>query len=379
MPLVLSEEQELLKETARELVRERTPVAKLRELRDTNDPAGFSRALWKEMAELGWPGIPFPEELGGVGLGFAELGVVMEELGRELAATPMVSSVLLAGQAVLLGGSGSQQKDLIPGVCAGDRVLALAFQETARHDPFRVATRAEQAKGGFRLSGRKTFVLDGHVADTLVVVARTSGGEREREGLTLLLVDPKAKGVTVTRTEMVDSRNAAEVKLDGVEVDLGAVLGEVDRGGDALEAVLDRAAIGLSAEMLGGIAESFERTLAYLKERKQFGVPIGSFQALKHRASELFCEAELSRSVTLEALRAIDEGRPDLAKLASLCKARLSDAYVLTANEAVQMFGGIGVTDEEEIGFFLKRAKASALTLGDAAFHRDRWARLEGY
>ncbi len=379
MALILTEEQELLQQTAREFLAEHAPVAALRKLRDDADPSGFSRELWKKTVELGWPGIVLPEDLGGAGLGYAELGVVLEEMGRTLAASPLFATVLLGGNAVLLAGNESQRKEILSAVASGERLLALAFQETPRHDPFAVRTQAVATRDGFRLSGEKRFVLDGHVADQLVVAARSSGGPREREGLSLFLVDGNAPGLVRTRTAMVDSRNAATVRLDGVEVDRSRLLGEVGRAADVLEQVFDRAAVALSAEMLGGAQEVFDRTVTYLKERKQFGVPIGSFQGLKHRAAALFCEVELSRSIVLESLRAIDAGSPDARRLASACKARLSDTYVAAANEGVQMHGGIGMTDEVDIGLFLKRAKASALALGDATFHRDRFARLEGY
>jgi len=376
LALVLSEEQELLQQTAREFIREHSPVTKFRALRDAQDPIGFSRDLWREMAELGWAGIVFPEEYGGGGLGYAELGLLLEECGRSLVAEPFLSTVLLGGNAVLLAGNETQCKDVLPAVCAGERILALALQETSRHDPYRVALRAESSGDGYRLSGEKVFVLDGHVADQLVVVARTSGQSGERDGITLFLVDCDVKGVSVTRTLMVDSRNAARIRLEGVEIERSAVLGEVDRGSAVLDSVLDRATVGLCAEMLGGIQEAFDRTLRYLKERKQFGVAIGSFQALKHRSAIMFSEIELTRSVVMDALRALDEDRADVSRLASMAKARCADTYFLVGNEAVQMYGGIGVTDEEEIGFFLKRARVAQMTLGDAAYQRDRYARL---
>ncbi len=379
MSLVLTEEQELLQQTAREFVKQRSPVAKLRELRDSRSPDGFSRELWKEMAELGWVGIVFPEEYGGAGLGYAELGLVIEECGRQLVAESFLSTVLLGGNAVLLAGNETQRKDVLPAVCAGERILAMAHQETSRHDPYRNALRAEASGGGYRLSGEKVFVLDGHVADQLVVVARTSGAVDDREGISLFLVNPDAKGMSTTRTYLVDSRNAARIRFEGLEVDRSALLGEAGRGAAILDRVLDRATVGLCAEMLGGIQEAFDRTLAFLKERAQFGVPIGSSQALKHRAGEMFCQIELARSVVLEALRALDEERADAPELASLAKARCADTYFLVGNEAVQMHGGIGVTDESEIGFFLKRARVAQMTLGDAAYHRDRFARLRGF
>ena len=379
MALVLTEEQELLQQTAREFVNDNSPVGELRRLRDTKDADGFSRDLWKQAAELGWAGIIIPEELGGVGLGYAELGIVLEESGRTLMAHPLISTLLLGGNAVLLGGNDAQRKDVLPAVASGERILALAFQETPRHDPYKIEARAEPTKDGFRLRGEKIFVLDGHVADQLVVLARTDGAAGDRDGLGMFLVDAGTPGLTVTRTFMVDSRNAANVVLDQVEVDASAVIGSAGEAADLLDRVLDRAAIGLCAEMLGSLQEAYDRTLEYLKTRVQFGVPIGSFQALKHRAALMFCEVELSRSVTLEALRAVDEDRPDVPELASLAKARCSDTFVLVGNEAVQMHGGIGMTDEEEIGFFLKRARAAELTFGDAPAHRDRYARLRGY
>jgi alkylation response protein AidB-like acyl-CoA dehydrogenase len=380
MALVLSEEQELLRRTAREFLKEHAPVAELRRLRDAQDPVGFSRELWKQMAELGWAGIPFPEELGGAGLGLVELGIVLEECGRTLAATPLVSSVLACGSALLLGGTRAQQQDVLPAIAKGERIVALALQEGPRHAPHAVATRAEAAgQGGFRITGQKGFVLDGHVADQLLVVARSAGRPGEREGLSLFLVDRDAKGVSVARTIMVDGRNAARVSLEGVEVPAGALVGAAGRGADVLDPTLDRAAAGLAAELLGSSQEAYERTLRYLKTRQQFGVPIGSFQALKHRASRLYVALELARSAVLEALQALDAGDAHASERASSAKALVSDASTLVANEGVQMHGGIGVTDEEDIGLFLKRARVAQQSFGDAAFHRDRFAALRGY
>jgi len=286
---------------------------------------------------------------------------------------------VLGGGAVALAGSAAQQAEILPGVCKGELLLALAHQETGRFAPFAIETTAAKSGGGYTLGGRKRFVLDGHVADRLVVAARTAGGAGEREGITLFLVDPNAQGCAVKRTTMVDSRNAAIVELEGVEVGVDCVLGEVDAGGDVLEAVFDRGAAVLCAEMVGLVTEVFERTVAYLKTREQFGVRIGTFQALKHRAAQMFCEVELSQAVTLDALRALDEDRPHAARVVSAAKARCSDTASLVTCEGLQMHGGIGMTDEEEIGLFLKRAKAAELTLGDAAYHRDRFARLTGF
>jgi len=379
MALVLTEEQEFLKETAAEFVQEHSPVTHMRELRDNRDEVGFSRKLWKEMGELGWPGILLPEELGGADLGFAELGVVMEQCGHTLAPYPFLSTIVFGAGALELGGSDAQKQAILPGVAAGETILAFAFQETPRFDPYRIECTAKESGGGFEINGEKVLVLDGHVADHLIVAARTDGASGDRDGLTLFLVDPAANGVEITRTLMVDSRNAAKIRFEGVKVDADAVLGEAGCGAEIFDALIERGTVALSAELLGMLCEVFDRTVAYLKEREQFGVRIGSFQALKHRAADMFCEVELSRSIVLDALRAVDEGRDHRERIVSAAKARCSDTAGLVMREGLQMHGGIGMTDEEEIGLFLKRAKAAELTLGDASYHRDRFARLTGF
>ena len=382
MDLVLSEEQELLQHTAREFVAGRSSLKRIRTLRDTADPDGFSRALWHEMARLGWTGIVLPEEHGGLGLGYRDLMVVMEEMGRGLMPEPMLSTVLLGANAILLGGTDVQRREHLPAVAAGERLLALAWQEPgSRYDPHHVETRAERAGGGWRLRGEKIQVLDGAAADRLVVSARTAGGARDVEGITLFVVRPDAPGVALERQVRVDDRGAALLHLADARVEPDAVLGQVGRGGPLLARVLDRATVGLTAEMLGSMSAAFEMTIDYLKTRVQFGVPIGSFQALKHRAARMFVELELARSAVMHAHRVLDEGRDDaaVARAASIAKARCSDAFLLIGNEGVQMHGGIGMTDEHDIGFFLKRARVAQLTLGDAAWHRDRMARLDGY
>jgi alkylation response protein AidB-like acyl-CoA dehydrogenase len=378
--LVLTEDQELLAKTANDWVREHSPVKRVRELRDANDPVGFSRALWKQMAELGWVGIPFPEAVGGAGMGFADLAVVMEALGRTLAPEPFLSTVLLGGQAIALGGSAAQQEAWLPGVCAGEKLLAFAQQEPkSRYDLCRVATSARADGDGFRLDGEKIQVLDAASADALVVVARTGGAERDRDGITLFLVPKGAAGLSIAPQTRIDHRNAALVALGGVRVGKDAVVGAVGQGAPLLEAVVDRATAGLAAEMLGSTEQLFADTVQYLKTRRQFGVPIGSFQALKHRAAKVYMEVELARSAVMAAVRALDAGDADAAKLISLAKARCSDAFVLAANEGVQMFGGVGMTDEYDVGFYMKRSRVAEMTFGDAAWHRERWARLSGY
>ncbi len=380
MQLVLTEDQELLAKTVADFAEDRSPVSRVRTLRDDGDPDGFSRSLWREMAELGWVGIPFPESVGGADLGLAELALVLEGLGRKLAPEPFLSGVLLGGQALLLGGSPAQQEKWLPKLVEGEWWVTLAYQErSSRYDLRCVATRAEAAGAGWRLNGEKIQVLDAHSADLIVVAARTAGEERDAAGITLFAIPRDAAGLRLEPQRRVDSRSAALVCLDGVAASVDDVIGTEGEGGDLLERVVDRATVGLCAEMLGAMSEAFERTLTYLKQREQFGVPIGSFQALKHRAAEQFIEIELCRSAVMAAARAVDAGQNDAPKLVSLAKARCSDMAILVANESVQMHGGIGMSDEHEIGFYLKRARAAELTFGDAAFHRDRWARLSGY
>ena len=379
MSLVLSSDAQMVRDTAMDFFLAKSPVTALRKLRDSADPDGFSRPLWQEMAELGWSGFLVPEEFGGTGFGMTGLAQVLEASGRTLAATPLIATALIGASALALAGSASQKADLLPGLVAGEKLFALALEEGPHHAPARIATTATSSAGGYVINGEKLFVLDGHVADMLVVAARTAGKRNDRAGVTLFLVPADTPGITRQRNIMVDSRNAAAIRFQNVAVGAEAVLGAVDGGSDILEAVLDRACAGMAAEMLGSATEAFERILQYLKDRKQFGVAIGSFQVLKHRAAQMFCEIEATRSAVLAACAAIDERAHDAAALASLAKAKASDTLRLCGDEGVQMHGGIGMTDEHEIGFFLKRARVAEASFGNAAFHRDRYASLMGY
>ncbi len=379
MALVWTEEQQLLREVSRTFLDENAPIGELRRIRDDVDPDGFSRPLWKQMAELGWAGVPFDEEYGGADLGYCELGLLLQECGRTLAATPLIGSVLLGGTAVALAGNDTQRKEILTPLCSGERLLAAGIQEGPHHRPYQVATRAERVGDDWLLRGTKDFVIDGHVADQLVVVARVSGDVDQRDGLGLFAIDADATGVRRERRVMVDGRNAAQIVLDGVRVADGAALGEPGNAADTLDATLDRATACLCAEMLGGIQTAFDKTLEYLKVRKQFGVPIGSFQALKHRAAKMFIELELSKTVVLEALQAIDSRDETASRKVSIAKAKLGEASQLISNECIQLHGGIGVTDEEDIGLFLKRCRVQQRTFGDTPFHRDRFATLDGY
>ena len=380
MELVLTEDQQMIAETAADFAADRSPITRFRELREAGDDVGFSRALWKEMAELGWLGIAFPESVGGAGMGFAELALVMEQVGRQLAPEPLLSCAVLGGRALLHAGTEAHQKEWLQPLIEGEKLVALAVQEpSSRWSLNKVATAAKPSGEGWQISGTKSQVLDGHVADAFVVSARTRGHEGDEDGVALFLVPADAPGVNVERQHRLDDRGAALVHFKHVEVGADALLGDEQSGVDTLERVIDEGTVALCAEMLGGIGAAFDMTLTQLKERDQFGVKIGTFQGLKHRAARVFMEVELSRSCVMAAARAIDAGDPEAAKLVSLAKARLSDAYVLATNEGVQMFGGVGMTEEYDIGLFMKRARAAELTFGDAAFHRRRWAELSGY
>lgn len=379
MPLVLNEEQEMLRESARGFLDEKAPVAALRKIRDTNDEAGFSRDLWKEMAEMGWAGILVDEEHGGADFGFVGAGVIAEEMGRSLTASPFLSTAVLAATALKKIGSDAQRQKNLPKIAAGEALYALAVDEGRKHGPVKTAMVAEKHGNGFKLSGDKTFVADGHVADQLIVAARTAGTAGEQEGLTLFLVDAKSKGVSAERTVMVDARGVARLNFDGVEATGDDVLGEVDGGYGALEGVLNAGRAGLAAEMSGAAQQAFGMTMNYLKERTQFGTEIGRFQALQHRAAHLYSEIELAKSAILKALQDLDDNYGIAGPICSLAKAKTGEVAKLASQEAVQMHGGVGMTDEYDIGFYMKRIRVAQEMFGDPAFHADRLAVMRGY
>ncbi|WP_395644779.1 acyl-CoA dehydrogenase family protein [Terricaulis sp.] len=357
MTFTLNDEQRLLKDSARDFIREQAPVSRLRKARDAK-ANGRDPDLWREMAAMGWAGILVPEEFGGAGLGYVGLGVVLEETGRTLAASPLLSTAMIGASALMLGGSDAQKQEWLPKIAAGEVTFALAIDEGAHHAP-----QASKLKGsGGKISGAKKYVADGHIADVFLVGAA--------DGLYLVRAD--AKGVARKELITVDSRGAADVTFDGAEA---------QKLGDAkvLEQLLDRARIGLAAEMLGQAQQAFEITGDYLKTRKQFGQVIGGFQALQHRAAKMFTDMELTRSCVYAALDALDRDAKNLAEYASLAKARAGETLHLVSNELVQMHGGIGMTDEHDAGLYLKRARVAEALYGGASYHRDRYATLLGF
>lgn len=379
MPLVLNEEQRILKDSARDFLVANAPVEALRQLRDNKDETGFDTALWQQMSELGWSAITIPEAYDGLDFGFMGLGAIATEMGHTLAASPLFATSVLGASLLELQGTETQKSEYLPLVATGELTLGVAIEEGSHHAPSSISTMATFSNDQFILNGKKTFVLDGHSADKLLILARTSGNQADEQGLSLFILDKATSGVNIERTQMFDSRNAANITLTDVKLDKDALIGESDNAFASVDEALDRGRAILSSEMLGGCLEMFQRTCEYLKEREQFGVKIGTFQALKHRASKMFIEIELCKSVVLAALNAIDEKAENRAELVSLAKAKLNDTYTLVTDEATQMHGGIGVTDELDVGLFLKRARVTGQLLGSSSFHRNRFAQLKGF
>jgi alkylation response protein AidB-like acyl-CoA dehydrogenase len=375
MPLFLTDEQDMLRDTASAFLAEQAPVAHLRQLRDSDDPTGFSRNLWKRFAEMGFTGMLVPEADGGLALGHVEAGIVLEEIGRNLSPSPFLSTAVAAVEA--LKGS-AQAAHWYPGIVAGDTIAALAIDDGAKHRDA-IGLHAERAGNGFVLTGRKQFVVHGHVADLLIVAARTAGAAQDQEGVTLFVVDPKAAGLTVAPQRLADASLAARIEFDRVAVDGDAVIGTVDHGRALLERLLRAGRAGVAAELLGVGGGAMAMTLDYLKQRTQFGQAIGSFQALQHRAAHLYSELEIARAATLKAQQLLDGGEAAADEAVSVAKAMSAMATTLAVQEGVQMHGGIGMTDDYDLGFFMKRARTLTEMFGDIGFHADRLARIAGY
>ncbi len=382
---VLNEEQSMLHDMAAEWVRDRMPITATRGLYDhggggrNGDGVGHDPESYAEMAAMGWTGILVPETLGGSDFGYLSLGLVLTELGRTLAPSPLLSSALVAVSALRLGGNDAQKQLWLPGLADGSAIGTLALEEGAQHAPLSTALTADRTDGGWRLSGTKRPVQDGMAATLFIVAARTSGATGSEGGLTLFLVAADAPGLQREVLDQIDARRPALLRFDGVTISDEAVLGTVDGGAPLLDAILDRARAGISAELLGLATHAFETTLDYLKTRVQFGRLIGSFQALQHRAAEMFGELQLCRSVVEAALAAIDENSEDVPALASMAKAIASDTALRIANQMVQLHGGIGMTHEHDAGLYLKRALVAAQCHGSAGWHRERWGRISGY
>jgi len=379
MALVLNEEQQMLKESAQGFLAEFAPIAELRKQRDAGSQTGYADNLWGQMTDMGWAAILVPEAYGGLEFGHVGMGQIVEQTGRTLTASPLFATAILGVTAINAAGSEAQKTELLGAIAGGEITTALAVDESIHHAPTQISMTAVKQGGGYVLNGAKRFVADGSTADKLIVVARTSGEAGDMQGISLFVVDRTAAGVEVERVEMTDTRNYANLKFSNVEVAEAALLGEEGKGFKALSTTLDAGNIYLSAELLGMAQQSFDMTLQYLKERKQFGVLIGSFQALQHRAADWWSQVELCKSVVLKSLQAMDEGDKRAPILASVAKAKLCEVAELSTNEAIQMHAGIGMTDEYDIGFFIKRSRPAQMMFGDNSYHTDRFALLSGY
>jgi alkylation response protein AidB-like acyl-CoA dehydrogenase len=379
MPLYHTDDQAMLADTASQFMAEEGAISKqLRHWRDRACKDGFGHGLWKQMAEMGITGLLVPEADGGLGMGHVEAGIVLEEIGRNLTPSPFLTSSVLAASA-LAAGSEDLKARWLPGLIAGDSVFAVAVDEGAKHRPERIATRAEKSGNGFRLTGKKDFVVHGSSADMLVVAARTSGGDADADGITLFAVPRDASGMSHEVVRLVDSSMATHTKFDNVELDGDAVIGEVDGGRAVLNGMLMAGRIGAAAEGVGVARGAMDRTVDYLKQRKQFGKLIGEFQALQHRAAHLYSEVEIARAAVIKAAQLLDAGSEQADLMASVAKAKVAKVAGLAVREGVQMHGGIGMTDEYDIGLYMKRDRALQEFLGDQYYHANRVAELSGY
>lgn len=378
MAMTLNDDQTMLRDSARDFMKTEAPVTHFRKFRDMNCKDGFSHDLWKQFAEMGFTGILIPEADGGMGMGHVEAGIVLEEIGRNLSPSPFLTTSVAAVEALKAADAAMRQR-WYPAILSGEAVIGIAVDESAKHNPAKIACRAERSGNGFKLSGTKQFVVQGASADMLIVAARTAGSAGETDGLTLFAVDKDAAGLSLDSARLVDSAVAAHVKLDNVEVTADAVIGDVDGGWAVLSRLLNAGRAGAAAEMVGVGSGAMELTFDYLKQRKQFGKVIGEFQALQHRAAHLYGEIEGARSVVLKAQNLLDEEHKYAELYVAAAKAKAGIATNLAVREGVQMHGGIGMTDEYDIGLYMKRDRSLNEFFGDTYFHADRVAQLNGY
>ena len=379
MKLVLTEEEQFLKDTAKNFAEERSPITHFRALRDNNDPLLWDKGLWNEMTKLGWPGILIPEDYGGSNFGITGISVILNECAKTLTPSPLFATGVIGAYSIANYGTEKQKEYYLPKIASGELTTALAVDESSHHNPANTEIFAKKEGSNFLVNGKKTFVIDGASADLIILLARTSGDKGDMTGLTLFLVDANSNGLETAKLDMADSRNYSNINFNNVEIPDSNILGDLETGGEIIENVLDIGRIAMASEMLGNAEAAFETTIDYLKQRKQFGVLIGSFQALQHRAAEMFCEIELTKSSVIGAMKAADEGSNELQRLSSLAKTMAGETLHLVSNEAVQMHGGIGVTDEYDIGFFLKRARVTEQIFGSSKYHTERYANLSGF
>ena len=374
MSLVINEEQNMLKSSAKELLDLKSPISLMRELRDDNYNQ-FDPDFWKEIVEMGWTALTVPEEYNGLNFGYVGLGQVIEEMGKKLTVSPTISTVLVSTTIVGLSKNEVLKSKLFDEIMSGKKLCTLAHEESSHHNPNIDLSIISNNNEKFILNGKKRFVIDGTISDYLIV----SANSEFNGSLELVIIDSKSKGITFNNKVHMDSKIYSDISFNNVEFSKDNFLSTENDGKKILKKALDIACVGLAAEMLGNIQQAFDMTIQYLKEREQFGVKIGSFQALQHRSAIMFGEIELCKSIVLKALQAIDSGDENLPELASLAKSKLGLTSKLVTNEAVQMHGGIGVTDDADIGFFLKRVRVSQRIFGDSNYHLDRVAKFNSY
>ena len=374
---LLNDDQKMLQETAASFLGEEGSIARqLRHWRDIGCKDGFGHGLWKQFGELGLTGICIPESHGGLGLGATEAALVLEEIGRNLTPSPFLTTAVAGARAI----EGTAHGDCwFPGILSGEAVLALAVDEEPRHAPERTALQAKRQGNGFVLNGAKQFVVQGASADMIVTAARTGGSPGEHDGITLFAVAKDASGLVIENEALVDSSKAARLTFADVELDADAVIGEVDGGWLPLSRALNAGSAGAAAELVGVASGASAMTLDYLKQRKQFGKLIGEFQSLQHRAAHLYGEIEIARAASLKAAELIDSGDEKAELMVAVAKAKAAAVSKLAVQEGVQMHGGIGMTDEHDIGLYMKREAVLGELFGDAYYHRNRVAELSGY
>jgi len=374
---LLNDDQKMLQETAASFLGEEGSIARqLRHWRDIGCKDGFGHGLWKQFGELGLTGICIPESHGGLGLGATEAALVLEEIGRNLTPSPFLTTAVAGARAI----EGTAHGDRwFPGILSGEAVLALAVDEGPRHAPERTALQAKRQGNGFVLNGAKQFVVQGASADMIVTAARTGGSPGEHDGITLFAVAKDASGLVIENEALVDSSKAARLTFADVELDADAVIGEVDGGWLPLSRALNAGSAGAAAELVGVASGASAMTLDYLKQRKQFGKLIGEFQALQHRAAHLYSEIEIARAAAFKAAQLLDSGDDQAELHVAVAKAKAAEVANLAVREGVQMHGGIGMTDEHDIGLYMKREAVLGELFGDVYFHRNRVAELSGY
>jgi len=369
MDLGLSQEQNMLRMSARNFFEKECPMTLVRGMEE--DERGYSPELWLKMVELGWMGVVIPEEHGGIGGNFLDLMVLLEEMGRVLLPGPFFSTVVLGALPILAAGTTTQKEEFLPKIANGEMILTLALTEiSARHDAAGIEVRAAAEGDDYIITGTKLFVQNAHVSDYLVCATRTRDGASPEEGITLFLVDSKNPGISRTILETIAADKQCEVIFDNVRIPGENILGELDKGWSVLEKITQQAAVATCALMLGGAYQVIKMTVAYAKERVQFGRPIGSFQAIQHKCADMATEIDGARYIAYQAAWKISECLPSAMEV-SMAKAWVSEAYRRTCRQGHQIHGGIGFTEEHNMGLYFRRAKAMEVAFGDADYHRE--------